>query len=133
LLFSVAAVAIAPIFIGPVLALASAASSPRSFLSSAPTRAFVNGLHAKALAAAAERKGELVERYADALLGLRRRSQGWAKPGAASHDSRDASDVPYWRRAPEGPRFVETGFQATPKTFRADPSPSSERRSKKFF
>ncbi|HPE31740.1 MAG TPA: hypothetical protein PLV61_11165 [Parvularculaceae bacterium] len=133
LLFSVAAVAIAPIFIGPVLALASAASSPRSFLSSAPTRAFVNGLHAKALAAAAERKGELVERYADALLGLRRRSQGWAKPGAASHDSRDASDVPYWRRAPEGPRFVETGFQATPKTFRADPSPSSGRRSKKIF
>lgn len=133
LFLAIAAAIMAPIFLGPLAALASIAADPRAFLASRSVAGLVNGLHASALAAAAERKRELIERYADALLSLERRSEGWAaRSGQAGED-----DVPHWRRPPEAPRFVETGFQAAPQRFVADPKTASDgangRRQRKIF
>lgn len=117
LLVAVAVAVAAPMVFGPLLTLISASASPRSFLAAEPTRGLVNGMHAKALAAAAERKGELIERYADALLSLERRAQGWA---ARSAGLEAGDDTPAWRKPPEAPRFVEAGFQSAPKSFLVD-------------
>lgn len=118
----IAGAVLAPIFLGPLITLISGSANPRAFLGAEPTRSLVNGMHAKALSAAAERKGELIERYADALLSLERRAEGWAARGASFEA---ADDIPAWRKSPEGPRFVETGFQAAPKSFLVDPAAAS--------
>lgn len=71
----------------------------------------------------APRMDDIAQRIEDALAVY----IAWVEPPAAkkagSEASRDAADddAPAWRRPPEAPRFVETGFQAAPKTFRADP------------
>lgn len=130
IVLAVTAVVIAPILIGPLLTLINASAKPGGFLEADPTCSLVAGLRAKALAAVKERKSEFIERYADALLSLERRARDWAERGASEANAAD--DTPAWRKAPEGPRFVETGFQAAPKSFLVDPATGSARRRGRF-
>ncbi len=100
------------------------------------------------------RRAEVIRRIEDAIDVF---SERYAKGGGAiaksASVSRTAStatapephfaddETPDWRKPPERPRFVETGFSATPKTFRADPhfaetsdaAGAARRRGKSFF
>ncbi|GAB4523961.1 MAG: hypothetical protein Kow00133_12040 [Amphiplicatus sp.] len=81
----------------------------------------------------APRMDDIAQRIEDALaVYIAWVERPAAKPkGEASFAAAD-DDAPAWRRPPEGPRFVETGFQAAPKTFRADPpGAGSEKKSRR--
>ncbi len=110
--------------LGLITAQAAAINNPSGVLRREPTRGLANSMQLKALQAASESRREFIERYIDAVLTLESRSTGW---GGASHHKATHSaselETPYWRRAPEGPRFVATGFQAAPKAFLAGPDP----------
>lgn len=112
-----------PFLLGPAGAQLAAAASPAGVLSQDPARALANDLQVKALGAAAERERDFIERYADALINLEARAGAWSPRAghAASATERTAQDLetPAWRRPPDGPRFVATGFQATPRAFLA--------------
>lgn len=108
--------------LGLIAAQTAAISNPAGVLRREPTRGLANSLQLKALKAAAESRREFIERYVDAVVALESRATGW---GGASHHKATHSaaelETPYWRRAPEGPRFVSTGFQAAPKAFLSGP------------
>lgn len=111
---------------GYVAAQLEAAAHPERVLAAEPTKTIANNLHLRVLQAAAEQQREFIERYADALIALETRSSSWGDGGTAGHHAASAdSDIPQWRRAPEGPRFVETGFQASPKAFLMGPEGAS--------
>ncbi|MBB5518942.1 hypothetical protein [Amphiplicatus metriothermophilus] len=81
----------------------------------------------------APRMDDIAQRIEDALavyIAWVEPPPGKPKTGAAAAAAED--DAPAWRRPPEGPRFVETGFQAAPKAFRADPPDrDSEKKSRR--
>jgi hypothetical protein len=104
--------------LGLLAAQTAAIANPAGVMRREPTRSLANSLQLKALKAAAESRREFIERYVDAVVSLESRATGW---GSSSHHKATHSaaelETPYWRRAPEGPRFVATGFQAAPKAF----------------
>lgn len=114
LLFAIFGALGAAMIIGLFAAQNLAAQAPGAVMRSDPARGLANSLHLKSLRAAAESKREFVERYADAVIALESRASKW---NGATSASAVESDIPAWRRTPEGPRFVATGFQATPKAF----------------
>jgi len=74
----------------------------------------------------APRVEDVIRRIEDAMDVYRARvesdrgaSRLGSNAGAQSHIAA-SDDTPSWRKAPEAPRFVDTGFQAAPKTFRTD-------------
>lgn len=108
-----------PIF-GLIAAQTAAISNPAGVMRREPSRGLANSLRLKALEAAAESRREFIERYADAVVSLESRASGWG--GASHHKATHAAaelETPYWRRAPEGPRFVAPAFHAAPKAFLA--------------
>lgn len=118
---------------GRYIGLAAAGARPRQALEGEPARSIAAELFARTQSAAAERPRELVERYADALFGFEQRVSEWAGAGprrAATAPSTFGIDPreeePAWRRPPEGPRFVESRFAATPQQWLASPSGSRE-------
>ncbi|MEL7488317.1 MAG: hypothetical protein AAGJ87_14005, partial [Pseudomonadota bacterium] len=53
--------------------------------------------------------------------GASARAQAPRSPRAPQQATQDlGGDIPRWRRPAEGPRFVETGFAAAPKSWRTD-------------
>lgn len=133
-LLLIVAVLIALPVLGLVAAQGAATANPAGVLRREPSRGLANSLQLKALKAAAESRREFIERYVDAVVSLESRAAGW---GGASHHKGESRathtaaelETPYWRRAPEGPRFVATGFQAAPKAFLSggEPTGSSAR------
>lgn len=109
--------------LGLLAAQTAAIANPAGVMRREPTRSLANSLQLKALKAAAESRREFIERYVDAVISLESRATGW---GSSSHHRATHSaaelETPYWRRAPEGPRFVATGFQAAPKAFLSGPA-----------
>jgi hypothetical protein len=76
----------------------------------------------------APRVGDVTRTIEQAIGVYRARiKESRAKSGGASHDS----DEPTWRRGPEPPRFVSTGFQSAPPSFTAD-APKTPRLQKLF-
>lgn len=76
----------------------------------------------------APRVDTVIRRIEDALDVYKARV---ARSGRGA-EANAADDTPAWRKAPEGPRFVETGFQAAPKSFLVDPATGSSRRRGRF-
>lgn len=75
----------------------------------------------------APRPADIIRRIEDAVDVFRARVEGERRSrsnGAVSNHSSGFSaeedDVPHWRRRDSSARFVETGFQSAPKTWRAD-------------
>ncbi len=123
---AMAAAIFAPHLLGPVAAQIIAADDPNGALKRYGLDAFANGLKNRALAAAAERPREMIERFADALLALEKRADAWSKTGARFAEAGPAEDLA-WRKAPEGPRFVAQNFAAAPPKFVADAAASVRR------
>lgn len=97
----------------------AAAESPERLMAQEPARSLVASLSARLGAAVAEPAEALVERYAEAMGALEGRVA--AQDSLRSvHAESAALETPYWRRKPEGPRFVDTAFQAAPKAFLRD-------------
>ncbi len=130
---AIAAAILAPPLLGPLAARIVAAADPLSALEREPVRSQANSLQGAVLAAAAEHPREVVERFADAFLGLER--QIGEGPGiGARFDSKTGSDEPSWRRTPEAPRFVAQSFAAAPPKFVAAPqSPIVKSGGRGFF
>lgn len=114
----------APHLLGPMAARLIAADDPAGALRRYGLDAAANGLKDRALAAAAERPGEMVERFADALRALEAQAEASSRTGTRFGAAADADELP-WRKAPEGPQFVAQNFQSAPPRFLADaPVPS---------
>ncbi|MEE2690879.1 MAG: hypothetical protein VX640_04975 [Pseudomonadota bacterium] len=73
----------------------------------------------------------LIRRIEDALDVYQARLSGFRPSGAHAADA--AAETPAWRKPPEGPRFVDTGFAAAPKAFLAGPAPAGGRKKRKRF
>lgn len=56
-----------------------------------------------------------------------------AKSASAALAAFSEEETPAWRKAPEPPRFVETGFQAAPKAWLADPPQEARAPRKNIF
>lgn len=86
------------------------------------------------VARGAPRVEDVIRRIEDALDVYKARARA---PRGAGGEATNADDVPAWRKPPEGPRFVDAGFQAAPKTFLVGPETAGEdgkgRRSRKIF
>ncbi|MBI1365041.1 MAG: hypothetical protein GC153_03695 [Alphaproteobacteria bacterium] len=109
------------------------AASARIFVASAEREAYAAALDAFRggyVAQKAPRIESVIQRIEDALDVYKARLAPAAKKNAAAPRE---DDIPAWRKPPEPPRFVETGFQAAPKTFLADPPAAPEGRSRKLF
>lgn len=76
------------------------------------------------VARGAPRVDDVIRRIEDALDVYKARAR--ASRGTGDSASNADSDIPPWRRAPEGPRFVDAGFQAAPKTFLVGPETAGE-------
>ncbi|MHA7871229.1 MAG: hypothetical protein ACX939_02660 [Hyphococcus sp.] len=74
----------------------------------------------------APRPNDVIRRIEDAVDVFRARVGGRAAGGgagardAASNHSDDDAAIPHWRRRDSSARFVDSGFQAAPETWRAD-------------
>ena len=84
-------------------------------------RGAVTGEEAPRAADIAQRVEDLSEIFRVRLMG---KSGGNAisatAPGGRRLAQSEEDEIPHWRRPKEGPRFVETGFQATPSSWRTD-------------
>ncbi len=123
---AMAAAIFAPHILGPMAAQVIAADSPTGALRRYRLDVAANGLKDRALAAAAERPREMIERFADALRALEGRAEAWSKSGARFGEESPVEDLP-WRKAPEGPRFVAQNFPSAPPSFVAG-APTTIRR-----
>lgn len=123
---AIAIAVFAPQILGPVAAQIVAADNPTQALGRYGLDVAANGLRDRALAAAAERPREMIERFADALRALEGRAEAFSKTGARFGAERPAEDLP-WRKTPEGPRFVAQNFASAPPKFVAG-GPASPRR-----
>ena len=78
----------------------------------------------------APRIESVIQRIEDAVDVFQARLSGWRPKSALGPEPE--TETPAWRKPPEGPRFVETGFAATPKTFLAE-APGAGRKKRKPF
>lgn len=130
---AMAAAIFAPHLLGPMAAQIISADDPTGALRRYGLDAAANGLKNRALTAAAERPREMIERFADALLSLEKRTEAWSKTGARFAET-PSPDEPQWRKAPEGPRFVAQNFASAPPKFVADaPPPAGQAARRGFF